>query len=138
MMPPNITPATPLVCIGITICVITQRVSAGVMATKAARGASPLLYCLYDLWVVLPLLLLGRRCRLLRRLGRLDLALDPGLELGLAALALHLRRVAIVSASHEKSPAWPCVAVGRLLYHSAAFVRVHRERKIRTGSGRRS
>src|SRR5882724_370005 len=32
MMPPNITPATPLVCIGITICVITQRVSAGLIA----------------------------------------------------------------------------------------------------------
>jgi hypothetical protein len=30
MMPPNITPAMPFVCIGITICVITQRVSLGV------------------------------------------------------------------------------------------------------------
>ena len=30
MTPPNMTPATPLVCIGITICVITQRVCSGV------------------------------------------------------------------------------------------------------------
>src|SRR5262245_4348147 len=30
MMPPNMTPETPLVCIGITICVITQRVCSGV------------------------------------------------------------------------------------------------------------
>src|SRR4029079_12461907 len=46
------------------------------------------------------LLLLRRRGRLLRSLGGIDLALDPGLELGLAPLALHLRRLAIVSASH--------------------------------------
>src|SRR5512141_2870661 len=30
MIPPNMTPAMPLVCIGITICVITQRVCSGV------------------------------------------------------------------------------------------------------------
>ena len=30
MIPPNMTPETPLVCIGITICVITQRVCSGV------------------------------------------------------------------------------------------------------------
>ena len=35
MTPPNMTPATPLVCIGITICVITQRVCSGVMARAA-------------------------------------------------------------------------------------------------------
>src|SRR4051812_7313556 len=87
MMPPNITPATPLVCIGITICVITQRVSAGVIV-EGRPGPEP------------TLLLLAGCGRLLRRLRGLDLALDPGLELGLAALALHLRRVAIVSASH--------------------------------------
>src|SRR5688572_1456247 len=76
MTPPNITPATPLVCIGITICVITQRVCSGL--TPAS------------------LLLLGRWGRLLGRLGSLDLALDPRLQLRLALAPLHLGRPAIV------------------------------------------
>src|SRR3954469_25196060 len=78
MIPPNITPATPLVCIGITIWVITQRVSAGVIG--AASGDLPP-----------TLLLLRRGGRLLRGPGGIDLALDPGLELGLALPALHLQ-----------------------------------------------
>src|SRR5215475_4696267 len=91
MIPPNITPATPLVCIGITICVITQRVSVGVIGTANPSGEEG----------VPPSLLLLRRCgRLLGGLGGLDLASDPGLELGLALPALHLWRTAIVSTSH--------------------------------------
>src|SRR6185436_1306993 len=39
MIPPNITPATPLVCIGITICVITQRVCDGVMVSDESEWA---------------------------------------------------------------------------------------------------
>src|SRR3569623_792259 len=84
MMPPHMTPATPLVCIGITSCVITQRVCSGVIGLLARS-----------------LLLLRRSGRLLGRLRGLDLALRPRLELGLALLAAHLPRTAIISASHR-------------------------------------
>src|SRR5206468_10531321 len=84
MIPPNMTPAIPLVCIGITICVITQRVSSGVIGLLARS-----------------LLLLRRSGRLLGRLRRLDPALRARLQLGLALLAAHLPGPAIVSASHR-------------------------------------
>src|SRR5690606_14966259 len=66
------------------------------------------------------LLLLRGRGRLLRRLRGLDLALDPALPLGLAALALHLRRVAIVTATHAFAPWWAASCVADAPSSSAA------------------
>src|SRR5258705_6943762 len=105
MTPPNMTPATPLVCIGITICVITQRVCSGVTGSRPRSGSSlgrPL-----GVRLAPPdparssLLLLRWRGRLLGRLGGLDPALDALLQLNLTLLAPHLPGSTIVSASHR-------------------------------------
>src|SRR5258706_13027359 len=105
MTPPNMTPATPLVCIGITICVITQGVCSGVTGSRPRSGSSlgrPL-----GVRLAPPdparssLLLLRWRGRLLGRLGGLDPALDALLQLNLTLLAPHLPGSTIVSASHR-------------------------------------
>src|SRR5215510_9045389 len=87
--PPNITPAAPLVCVGMTIWVITQREASGV--SEATTGLASLL-------------LAGRRGRLLGRLGGVDRALDAGLELVLRFTPLHLPRAAVVSVTHAAAP----------------------------------
>ena len=76
------TPATPLVCIGITICVITQRVCSGVTPDS------------------LLLLRLSRR-GFLAAFAVAILRFDARLELRLALLAAHLPGLAIVFASHS-------------------------------------